>query len=139
MTYIILNFLPLAGVIIGACLHYLFTRSSEADKNFLILRQKAYADYLESIAESAFTKNDELRLIQKKAAEAKTRMVIYGDKSVILALSDFEIKGAKLDNPDSIKCFVTLIKKMRFRKDQIEESHFLNILLGVKTKRLVLK
>ena len=108
--------LPLIGVIIGASLQYLFSRSGERRKQLEASRGQASVDYLLSVAQIA----QEGRSDSKKrsellaaAADAKTRICVYGGASVITKLGAFGKGGAALDSPDSYRTFLELCNEMR--------------------------
>ncbi len=73
--------LPLFGVGVGAILQYLFTRSAEVRKQAYSLRQQAYVDYLRALAQAGHASGSEdLGKARLLAADAKTRIVVYGDR-----------------------------------------------------------
>ena len=103
--------LPFAGVLVGAALQYFFGRSLESQKQLAIKKGDAYADYFKAVAVLA-TKgpsNDARNL----AAEAKTRICIYGSALVLQCLHDFERSGAKAVTPEGQVALVRLVSAMR--------------------------
>lgn len=86
--------LPLIGVIVGAGLHFVFSRSSELKRHERELRIQAYSDYLQSVgeAETASASLDPGRKAEVfgRAIAAKARVCAHGHRSVIVALSKFE-------------------------------------------------
>jgi hypothetical protein len=106
--------LTLAGIAVGAILSYLFTRSHEQEKHYRLLQTGAYADYLRTVAESAHLnlESDEAALFAR-AADAKTRICLYGSKEVIGLLAAFEKEGASISNTRQRAAFVQLLQAMR--------------------------
>lgn len=91
------SFLPMLGIVVGAVLQFLLSRSAEKDKRLDGLRTEAYADYLRSVAASAHLTSDKDHVdALRSAADAKTRIVIYGSTAAIEALARFEDAGATL-------------------------------------------
>ena len=98
----IIIILPVAGIIIGAFLHYLFTRDLELKKQTRILEMQAYSDYLKSVAAAAHLRSDEdLRDAFRDAADAKSRIAIFGTEDVIKALAKFVSVGEALGAYDT--------------------------------------
>ena len=136
--------LSLVSAIIGAGLQYLFSRSSETHKQLATLRSDAYVDYLRCVAELAKIGRPDRRLrnsdrrrhsdLLAQAADAKTRICIYGTAPVIAALSAFEAKSPIIDSESSAKVFLNLVKEMRRENigklEAAKESDLSLILLG---------
>jgi hypothetical protein len=106
--------LTLAGIILGSVLTYLFTRSHENKKQLRMLQTEAYADYLRCVAEAAHInlQTDEANLFAC-AADAKTRICLYGSKDVITWLAKFESAGGIISNEKQRETFVRLVMAMR--------------------------
>lgn len=116
LTTIIAGILPLAGVALGAGLQYYFSRSSEERKQLSLLRTQAYVDYLSAVAkfaQAAKTNPSERNKLLAEAADAKTRICIYGSKIIVNLLADFERQGAKLSSGESNAIFLKLCAQMR--------------------------
>lgn len=64
-----------------------------------------------------------------EAADAKTRLAVYGTSSVMAELAKFERAGAVLDNPTAIDAFVALVGAMR-QKDSAEAEDMKHVLFG---------
>ena len=107
--------LPLVGVVIGAGLHYLFSRSGERLKQLEASRSQAYVDYLRCVAQIAKARDDQKTRGELLAAlaDAKTRVCMYGSIKVIRALADFEKGGSVLTAPDSIQRFLEICHEVR--------------------------
>jgi len=94
--------LPLVGVIIGAALQLILSRAAEKERQVQTLRTEAYVDYLRFVAAAAHLRSDEdLRDAERDAANAKTRIAVYGSSQVIGALAQFEKAGRC---PQQCKC-----------------------------------
>jgi hypothetical protein len=136
--------LSLLGVIVGASLQYLYNRTSENRKHVTALRTAAYVDYLQAVAllgrnrpatSEKFT--DALAL----AANAKTRICIYGSDAVVRQLALFDSDGAVLDNPKAINHFLRLCSVMRSESGHTVapdlEDHLRTVLFGPEANVLV--
>jgi hypothetical protein len=106
--------LTLLGIAVGAILTYLFTRSHEQEKHYRLLQTGAYADYLRCGAEAAHLslRSDEADLFAR-AADAKTRVCLYGSQEVITLLAAFEKEGGVISNAQQRSTFVHLVQAMR--------------------------
>lgn len=117
ISNIAIAILPILGVVIGASLQYFFSKSAENRKHLATLRTQAYIDYLRCLSESAHVGRDHpnsRKEILSKAADAKTRISIYGSSAVIEALTSFEKVGAFFKNsPQSEEEFFVLCNAMR--------------------------
>jgi hypothetical protein len=108
------SMLPLIVVVVGAILTYWLSRSAETRKQLALIRAQCYADYLRALAKAAHAKSavDGAAAISD-AADAKTRIAVYGTEPVIHALANFERAGPVLDNAASIDAFIELAQSMR--------------------------
>ena len=104
----------LLGIMVGALLTYLFTRSHEHEKHYRLLQTSAYADYLRCVAESAHLnlESDTADLFAR-AADAKTRVCLYGSQEVITLLAAFEKEGGIIGNRQQRAAFARLVRAMR--------------------------
>lgn len=108
--------LPVIGVIVGASLQYFFSKSGEKRKQLEASRSQAYVDYLRSVAQIAKVGRSDSKKrseLLAAAADAKTRICVYGAAGVIVALAAFEKGGPVLDSPDSTARFLELCNEMR--------------------------
>jgi hypothetical protein len=106
--------LPLVGVVLGAMLQFWLSRVAEREKHTDALQTQAYADYLRAVAAAAhWRSNEELRDAHRDNADAKARIAVYGDTSVIEALARFEDAGANLSTERSRQAFISLVSCMR--------------------------
>ena len=106
--------LPLLGVVIGASLQFVLGRAAQRRSDLERERVTAYVDYLRAVAAAAHLRSDEdLRDADRDAADAKSRIAVYGSASVVAALAQFERGGRVLSSDKSIATFVDLIEAMR--------------------------
>jgi len=108
--------LTLVGVFSGAWLQHLFSRTAERKKQFETLRVQSYVDYLRAVsrfAQAAKTDPDKRLHILGEAADAKTRITIYGSKQIVELLASFERSGATLTTEEGMKSFLLLVSRMR--------------------------
>ena len=116
MTDWIIAVLPLAGVVVGAALQFWFSRASERRKQLEVLRAESYVDYLRSVANAAHASStDELRVARKAAADAKSRIVVYGTADVVVALAQFEQANPVLNNDRSCRALASTMRQKRDR------------------------
>lgn len=106
--------LPLLGVVIGATLQYWTSRAAESRKQLQLLRSQSYVDYLRAVTKAAHaTSPDASRLARAEAADAKSRVAVYGTSRAIAALARFEEVGPVLDSPSAKGVFAILVAAMR--------------------------
>ena len=123
--------LPVLGIIVGAALHFWFSRTAEREKHTDALRSQAYVDYLRAVAAAGHLRSDEdLRDAHRDAADAKARIAVYGSASVIKALSRFEESGAILNNSSSTEAFVVLVSSMQSAGSAVPNHELKIVLLG---------
>lgn len=85
--------LTLVGVFSGAWLQHLFSRTAERTKQFEARRVQSYVHYLRAVspfAQAAKTDPDKRLHILAEAADAKTRITIYGSKKIVELLASFK-------------------------------------------------
>lgn len=123
--------LPVIGIVIGASLQFWLSRAAEKNKHLDTLRAEAYADYLRAVAASAhLTSDQDLVEALRLAANAKTRILVYGTNEAIAALAKYEATGPVLNNERSVAAFVALVSAMRSSKGAISERDIKLVLLG---------
>ena len=123
--------LPVAGIVIGALLQFLFGRVSERDKHVSTLRAGAYADYLSAVALSAHLRSDDdFVAALRSAAEAKARITVYGTARAIAALAAFERAGGTLTSATARDAFVDLVAAMRWPRARVANDDIRQVLLG---------
>jgi hypothetical protein len=128
----------LIGLIVGAVLQFLFSRYLDNKKHQRDLRAKAYADYLQCVSENAnlgHQKNStEWRQLCAKTADAKCRISLYGDSTVITDFANFERLGASMNTNEQCRAFTELVAAMR--KDtlggpSVTQADLEAVLLGI--------
>lgn len=123
--------LPLLGVAFGAALQFWFSRAAEREKHAESLRAQAYTDYLRAVAASAHLRSDEdLRDAHRNAADAKSRIAVYGTAEVVKALARFEETGAVLHGEGPQAAFVALVSSMRAPGEGVTRRDLELLLLG---------
>jgi hypothetical protein len=137
---VVKDMLPLLGVVIGAGLHYVFSRSAEFRRHERMLRVEAYSDYLRSVGEMESIKvsPDPARQSDAfaRAIAAKARVCVHGSASVVNALSKFEGAPGQGLTEEKKKYFLEFMAAVR--KDSGAQGALLpqidieKILFGVK-------
>ncbi|ACD90801.1 conserved hypothetical protein [Chlorobium limicola DSM 245] len=118
--------LALIGVAIGAGLQFLISRSFETRKHMVTLRTQAYIDYISCVAESGNQRANDKQFFEilSKAADAKTRIAIYGSSAVLQALAQFEKGKPVIDSAESANRFLNLVSVMR--SENINKNDLIN-------------
>ena len=136
--------LALFGVIAGASLQYLYNRTAEHRKHITALRTAAYVDYLQAVAllgRNRPATSEKFTDAQTLAANAKTRICIYGSDAVVRQLALFDSDGAVLNNPKAINHFLRLCSLMRSESGHTVapdlEVHLRTVLFGPEAKVLL--
>jgi hypothetical protein len=130
--------LPLIGVIIGAFLQFIFSKKNELRKQENLLKTSAYTDLIKGLAGMAIsqkykdpTKEMEYTML---VADAKSRICVYGDDSVIEKISYFLRQGGILSSQDSYKAFVDIIIEIRRKHKgslEINTNNYSQLLIGI--------
>ena len=109
--------LPLLGVVVGAAVQHLLSRTQEAEQQRRTLRTAAYVDYLRGVTATALAQRHGDHTEEVRAAvlmaDAKARMCVYGGSATLRALSDLHHRGASLATPEGAEAFLTLCETMR--------------------------
>lgn len=113
--------LSLLGVLIGAALQYAFNRHIELRKLFIAQKALAYTDYFKAVAGLAQQRTGELLAV---AADAKTRICLFGGSGVIRSLHIFESTGAAASSIEGQQTLLRLLQEMR--QDLLGASQFSN-------------
>jgi len=124
--------LPLVGVVLGAALHFWFSRAAARMQHADTLQSQAYADYLRAVTAIAHQSSEtDLSDGLRNLADAKARIAIYGSKEAIKALSEFEEAGAVLfkDHP-AADMFISLVSSMRPSGSTVSRHELELVLLG---------
>ncbi|MBU2709334.1 hypothetical protein KCM76_25285 [Zooshikella marina] len=119
----------LIGILIGGYAQYFFTRNQENIKHQRDLRSKAYLDYIDFVCCAAMKNNTKEN--NKKGADAKARICLYGSPDVIKAYADFEKSGASLYTNEQMQRFAQMVLLMRSSSgnEKIEDVKLLEIML----------
>ena len=110
MQGLIVAALSLVGVLIGAALQFAFGQRLEARKQFGVQRAQAYIDFFRAVSALAQDRSKEQLAL---AADAKTRICIYGSMTLVQRLSDFERAGAIAAQGAGRAALLELVRAMR--------------------------
>jgi hypothetical protein len=128
---------PLLGALVAAALGYIFGRLLETRKQLTLQKGQAYADYLKALAMAANQSSS--KDILALAADAKTRVCIYGAPAVIQHLAAFERAGARIESDESRAVVADLVKAMRIdmgiADGRVRQTDLHDILFGPKGPR----
>ena len=123
--------LPLVGVVLGAVMQFLLSRTAERKKHADALRSHAYSDYLRAVAAMAHPRSDEdRRNAVRDLTDAKARIAIYGDSEVVKALARFEEAGAVIKDGPSTQAFFAALSSMRTHHSAVSSRDLRILLLG---------
>lgn len=132
----------LFGILVGAFLQAYFTRRNQKSNHFSELQNKAYADFLNAASSVAVFQrlgqrekvSDELA----RLADAKSRICIYGDSTVIKKMAEFFRNGGTLQTESEILSFTRLCLSIRdsvgFKKDRLFSTDISQLLFSVDVK-----
>jgi hypothetical protein len=134
--------LPILGIVIGATLQYLFSRSSEKRKHQQDLRTQTYVDFLQWVGRIAIAQRnndkDKVRELIAFLTDTKLRICVYGSKEVVEKLAEFDRAGATISGPEGINAFINIIQAMRkesLPKDQsVPDGEIYQVLFGNKNE-----
>lgn len=117
METLLVNILPILGVILGAFFQFLFSKNKDNRQLKRALETQAYTDYLRAIVGLSMSQrfNDEEKKREYLSAltEAKSKISIYGSKEVIESLADFEREGANVTTDKQKSLFIKIGQAMR--------------------------
>ncbi len=133
MTAAIFSFI---GIVIGACLQYVFTRHLDNLRAHRDARTKAYTDYLRCVSEHA--NPDQMHSsdghdLGARTADAKCRVCLYGSSQVVAAFAQFERLGATMNSQEQQAGFTRMVSIMRHDSagsDGVTASDLQAVLLG---------
>jgi hypothetical protein len=119
----------------GVVLTQIFTTRRERRRKFEDERLDSYVSFLDSVTASAFSKDKATMQSTLKAATiAKTKICLWGSKTTIKALADFERSGTALRNEECANAFLALLACMRkdigINADEADRLDFKEILLS---------
>ena len=124
--------IPLLGALLVGVIGYLSGRLLETRRQLTLQKGQAYADYLKALAMSA-TDHKSTEAVPL-AADAKTRMCIYGSPAVIAALGAFERAGARIVDEGSQRIVAQLLAAMRadmgLSRGRVDEADLSVVLFG---------
>jgi hypothetical protein len=117
MTTVLTTAASLAGVIVGALLHYVLTTRSKHDEELRERRHQAYADFINASSRVMSARRighvkdelDELASLN----DAKARICLFGETTVVRELIKFWQHGATLEREQEVLAFTRLCLRMR--------------------------
>lgn len=84
------SLIGVAGLVVAALAHHQLGRRADDRRALGQRRQDAYSDYLQALSLSSHqTEVGDLGKAFRLAADAKTRIAVYGSKAVVAALADY--------------------------------------------------
>lgn len=109
MATAITALLSILGVVVGAFLQNYLAKQNNQQKQLLESRNKAYVDFLEAVslvvaAQRMGKKERELEELAK-LTNAKARICIFGEESVVRQLATFWAAGTSLETESEILAF----------------------------------
>ena len=136
MTSWLIPTLPLLGIVVGAMLQFLLSRTHEAEKQRQNLRMTAYVDYLRGVTmtSQAQQRSDKAEETKGNAlmADAKARICVYGADDTLRALAAFSRAGAQLSLREGADAFLSLCEAMRreMRGSGVDKDDVARVLFG---------
>lgn len=117
MTPATTAFFSILGVTVGAILQHFLARQNNQQKQLLESRNKAYVDFLEAVscvvaAQRMGKKERELEELAK-LTNAKSRICIFGEETVVRQLATFWAAGASLETESEIQAFTRFCLDIR--------------------------
>ena len=131
MQPIIVGILPLIGVLIGGTLQFVFGQRLEVRKQLSLQKAQAYIDFFHAVAASGQSRSESNMVL---AADAKTRICIYGSAIVVQKLSAFGASGATAFQASGQNALVELLEAMRadvtYDKSLLQREDLNRVLFG---------
>lgn len=113
---IFIALIALVSGLVGAWVQHALTQRREADRSLDQLRNEAYIAFIKAMSGLAVARrsNDRLRELDFTImlVEAKARVIIYGDSSVIDSMAAAS-RHAALTSPEATHSVIELVKVMR--------------------------
>ncbi len=107
----------LLGVIVGAVLQSYLVRRNQKDNRLLEWRNTAYTDFINAATLVATAqrhgKRDVVAEHLARLSDAKARICVYGDASVIAEIAEFWRHGATLQTESEILAFTRVCLSIR--------------------------
>lgn len=96
-----------------AFVNYRLSRSTNKTAKKTEVRAQSYIDFIKCISELAHASPQERKQAIAKLADAKARIVIYGDSAVIKELANFDRAHKELNTNESYEAFLKIALEMR--------------------------
>lgn len=130
------------GIVIGALLQAFFNRKNQKANNLSELQNKAYSDFLNAVSKIAVAQRQNQRnhVIEELSnlADAKSRICVYGDTSVVHHLAVFLRAGGTLQTESEILSFTKLCLQIRksvgIQDKEIYSSDISQLLFSIDVK-----
>ncbi|MGB7585521.1 MAG: hypothetical protein WBM11_11795 [Terriglobales bacterium] len=109
---------------LGAFLGAFLTRRTERFKHLQELRSASYTDFLRGVANAAGGK--------ALVADARARIAVYGEESVVRSLSHFLALGGQTQNDEGTRAFAELCQSMRAEtgRESVPVEDIMRLLFG---------
>lgn len=119
------------GIFLGFFIQHHLSSKQKINEQSRERQLIAYLDYIRALSDSAFckTNNDKVE-IQKRAADAKTRIIIYGDDSVLKCLHEFDLSGSTAFTDEGRSKLANLIISMRGKDTLISKEEIIRTMFG---------
>jgi hypothetical protein len=143
VTVVVTALLSILGVVVGCFLQHYFTRRNNEAKQLLESRNQAYIDFLEavSLVVSAQRLADRKQELEELArlTDAKARICIFGEESVVRKLATFWEAGASLETESEILAFtrfcLDIRKSLGLKDKELLISEVSQLLFSIKRPR----
>jgi hypothetical protein len=103
------------GILLGGFIQFWFSRRTEREARYMELKLNAYVDYVNTVAQIAFSTPAERTKVLDQLAASKTRICVFGDKEVVEAAAKLEESSRDLAMVDAQLAFTHLCQVMRKR------------------------
>ena len=126
--------MPIVGILVGATIQSYYSKRSDTKKQALTFKSQAYVDYLMCVSESArigHMENSQISNLYSKAANAKTRIAVFGSKDVAKNLAEFIELGESINSNESASAFIGLCQAMREDYLDIESAPDMDSIISV--------
>lgn len=99
-----------------AYINYRLNRRIDKKSKKTDMRAQSYIDFINCVsilAQISEENTSDKRDVLMRLADAKTRIAVYGDRSVIKELADFDRTFGKIDSEEACDAFMKIIYEMR--------------------------
>lgn len=99
-----------------AFLNFRLTREGSKSNRNADLKTKSYIDFISAVAETTThgkSFKDRPKELTNRLIDAKTRIAIYGDPSVVSQLAEFDREFGIIQDDESRDSFLSVVEEMR--------------------------